>query len=119
MAMTANLVAVGSQSHVSLLDPRIAQPTIRALDSIDPGQVKAVQWGSLKLGAGHCTLQILAAVFLPFVAKSCDHQLVPQQKCTEAVFSFRHMNQMTCPLCYAEVIIYNHITTTHQVLFAL
>ncbi|KAL0027315.1 hypothetical protein WJX77_012210 [Trebouxia sp. C0004] len=38
MAMTANLVAVGSQSHVSLLDPRIAQPTIRALDSIDPGQ---------------------------------------------------------------------------------
>ncbi len=39
MAMAANLVAVGSQSHVSLLDPRMAQPIIRSLDSIDPGQV--------------------------------------------------------------------------------
>ena len=39
MAMARNLVAVGSQSHVSLLDPRMAQPTIRALSSIDAGQV--------------------------------------------------------------------------------
>ena len=39
MAISSNLVAVGSQSHVSLLDPRLAQPTIRALNSMDPGQV--------------------------------------------------------------------------------
>ena len=39
MALTPNLLAVGSQSHVSLLDPRMAQPTIKAVNSIDPGQV--------------------------------------------------------------------------------
>ncbi len=69
MAMTGNLVAVGSQSHVSLLDPRIAQPTIRALDSIDPGQVKAVQWGKYEaeLWALHTT-GTLAAFLLSLVA---------------------------------------------------
>ena len=41
MAMASNLVAVGSQSHVTLLDPRLAQPSITAQSSIDPGQVCA------------------------------------------------------------------------------
>lgn len=40
MAMTPNLLAVGSQSHVSLLDPRMPQAVIRAITSIDPGQVR-------------------------------------------------------------------------------
>ena len=41
MAMSRNLVAIGSQSHISMLDPRMAQPTIRTDVSIDPGQVRA------------------------------------------------------------------------------
>ena len=40
MAMAHNLVAVGSQSHISMLDPRLAQPVIRTDVSIDPGQVR-------------------------------------------------------------------------------
>lgn len=39
MGITANLVAVGSQSHVALLDPRMAVPTIKTVNSVDPGQV--------------------------------------------------------------------------------
>ena len=39
MAMSRNLVAIGSQSHISMLDPRMAQPSILSDDSIDPGQV--------------------------------------------------------------------------------
>lgn len=39
MAMQFNLVAVGSRSYVSLLDPRSPTPTISHLQSIDPGQV--------------------------------------------------------------------------------
>ena len=120
MAMTANLVAVGSQSHVSLLDPRIAQPTIRALDSIDPGQVNTLHWGKLKLRVGRCTLQahLLHSCCFSW-QNSYDLQLRPQQKCIKAVCIFRHINQMTCPLCYAEIIIYSHTITTHQILFAL
>ena len=39
MAMATDLLAVGSQSHVNLLDPRMPQALIRAITSIDPGQV--------------------------------------------------------------------------------
>lgn len=42
MAMTSNLLAIGSLSHVSLLDPRVPQGVIRAVKSIDPGQVGIV-----------------------------------------------------------------------------
>lgn len=39
MAMQSNLVAVGSRSHVSLLDPRTPKSRISYLPSIDYGQV--------------------------------------------------------------------------------
>ena len=39
MSITQDLLAVGSQSHITLLDPRMSQPTIKIVNSIDPGQV--------------------------------------------------------------------------------
>lgn len=39
MGITQDMVAVGSQSHVTLLDPRLSQPTIKVVNSVDPGQV--------------------------------------------------------------------------------
>ncbi|KAL3151622.1 hypothetical protein ABBQ38_012613 [Trebouxia sp. C0009 RCD-2024] len=38
MGITQDMVAVGSQSHVTLLDPRLSQPTIKVVNSVDPGQ---------------------------------------------------------------------------------
>lgn len=40
MGITQDLVAVGSQSHVTLLDPRMSQPTTKIVNSVDPGQVR-------------------------------------------------------------------------------
>lgn len=39
LAMDRHLIAVGSQSHISMLDPRIAKSALYELDTIDPGQV--------------------------------------------------------------------------------
>ena len=75
MAMAANLVAVGSQSHVSLLDPRMAQPTIRALDSIDPGQVRKA-WLGRKSSLGLVSGPVSLVVCTPSQSRSaCRHKL--------------------------------------------
>lgn len=47
MAMQSNLVAVGSRSHVSLLDPRSPKAKVSYLQSIDYGQVRSAPWQSL------------------------------------------------------------------------
>lgn len=110
MAMAANLVAVGSQSHVSLLDPRMAKSTIRALDSIDPGQVMTLQALSIGLlPVGHPAIQYAYMVLM----LSCANFLLPTT-CHHALHAdtllllplFKLLNQTTaaaehrvCTLC--------------------